>query len=92
MKILLLMMFMSGCATEKTSYSAYKLQLPEMPIAGNKVYSEIDELCGKTKCKDERYKNKEECQINKCQYIDRYMLSMFKFEKEYNIYKEELVK
>lgn len=85
-------MLMSGCATEKTSYSAYKLPLPEMPIAGNKVYGEIDNVCDKTKCKDEKYKDTESCKVNKCQYIDRYMLSMFKFEKEYNVYKEELAK
>lgn len=66
----------SGCM--KTSYSAgdFKIDLPEMPIAGKAVAAELKEVCT----------------VNKCKNLNEWLNELYLFRAKYNVYKQELAK
>ena len=64
-------------ACTTTSYNKLpKLNLPEMPIAGTEVAIELIAVCDKHKCPN----------------VTRWFNKLYLFRKQYNVYKEELMK
>jgi len=61
-----------------TSYSAgeFKIDLPEMPIAGKAVAVELKEVCAAGKCKN----------------LNEWLNKLYLFRGQYNIYRQQLVK
>lgn len=67
------MVQLSGCAS--TNYSkAYVMELPDMPLAGPKVASELAKIC------DDK----------KCHHLNMWLNELYLFREEYLIYKDAL--
>lgn len=71
----MLMMLLTGCVKRNNDYPR-KIQLPLIPIAGEKVADELERLCTKDKC------------INLTMWLN----DMYIFTIKYNIYRNEFLK
>lgn len=73
--LLILMVILNACTT--ASYNKIpKLNLPEMPIAGDRVASELVAVCDKIKCPN----------------TNNWLNELYLFSQQYNVYREELKK
>jgi hypothetical protein len=78
-KILLLLTLtvtLQGCRTTNYSPKEFKIDLPEMPLAGASVATELKSVCTQDKCKN----------------LNEWLNRLYAFRSQYLIYREELKK
>jgi len=68
------MVLLSACATKNCNKRIPILNLPELPIAGELVATELEVVCTK----------------DKCRYLVDYFNKLYLFNVQYNIYRDEL--
>jgi len=62
--------------TTSSNPREFKIDLPEMPLAGKAVAAELKEVCAPQKCKN----------------LNEWLNELYLFRGQYNIYKQELVR
>ena len=75
--MLILTATLQGCRTTSYSPKEFKIDLPEMPIAGSSVATELKEVC---------------VPQEKCKNLNEWLNKLYVFKAKYEIYKEELGK
>lgn len=74
--LLILTVICSGCKTTSYSPKEFKIDLPEMPLAGKAVAAELKEVCT----------------ANKCKNLNEWLNALYLFRGQYNIYRQQLAK